>query len=48
VVGIIVKADYLLKQTGDWNQALITLPFPQQNAYQAKRSFVNLGIGYSF
>ena len=48
VVGIIVKADYLLKQTGDWNQSLITLPFPQQNAYQAKRSFVNLGIGYSF
>ncbi|MEN9522179.1 MAG: hypothetical protein RL065_556, partial [Bacteroidota bacterium] len=48
VVGIIIKGDYLMKQTGDWNQALITLPFPQQNVYQAKRSFVNIGIGYSF
>jgi hypothetical protein len=48
VVGIIIKADYLMKQTGNWNQALITLPFPQQNAYQTKKSVLNLGIGYSF
>lgn len=46
--GIIVKADFEYQTTGEPNPALIINPSPVAPKYLTNRSFVNLGIGYSF
>lgn len=46
--GVAVKADYVYKQTGDPNPALIINPFPQAPVYYNTNGFVNLGVAYSF
>lgn len=48
VSGVIVKADYVLRNTGDRNDDLIVTPFPQQLPYYTSNGFFNLGLGYSF
>ncbi|MCW3084370.1 MAG: hypothetical protein JWP12_1736 [Bacteroidetes bacterium] len=46
--GVTVKADYVFKQTGDKNPALVTTPFPVGIPYYKTQGFFNLGVGYSF
>jgi len=46
--GVIVKADYVFRTTGEPNPALIVNPFPQAQPYYTSNGFFNLGIGYSF
>jgi hypothetical protein len=46
--GVSVKADYVFKQTGDQNPALVVSPFPAAQPYYKKQGFFSLGIGYSF
>ncbi len=46
--GVVVKLDYVYKQTGDLNPALNLNPFPNAPAYYTTNSFINLGLGYSF
>lgn len=48
VKGVIVKADYVNRVTGEPNPAFIVNPFPQQQPFFTGSSFVNTGIGYSF
>lgn len=48
VQGVIVKADYVLRNTGERNPELIVTPFPQTLPYYTSNGFINLGIGYSF
>ncbi|TSD66564.1 hypothetical protein FFF34_003925 [Inquilinus sp. KBS0705] len=46
--GIAIKGDYVRRVTGEFNQALIVTPFPQQVPYFKNNGFVNLGIAYNF
>ncbi|MBK9798723.1 MAG: hypothetical protein IPP56_02995 [Bacteroidetes bacterium] len=46
--GVIVKADFEYQTTGEPNPALVINPSPVAPKYLTNRSFVNLGIGYSF
>ncbi|MFD0794885.1 hypothetical protein ACFQZX_14760 [Mucilaginibacter litoreus] len=46
--GIAIKADYVRRITGDFNQALIVTPFPQQVPYFKNNGFINLGVAYNF
>ena len=46
--GVIIKADYVLRKTGEPNPELIVSPFPQALPYYTSNGFFNLGIGYSF
>ena len=46
--GVVIKADYVMRQTGDRNPELVVNPFPQQLPYYTKNGFLNIGIGYSF
>lgn len=46
--GVIVKADFVLRKTGDRNPDLIVNPFPQALPYYRSNGFFNLGFGYSF
>ena len=46
--GVAIKGDYVRRITGDFNQALIVTPFPQQVPYFKNNGFVNLGIAYNF
>jgi hypothetical protein len=48
VSGVVVKADYVLRNTGSRNDDLIVTPFPQQLPYYTSNGFVNVGFGYSF
>ncbi|HEY8938092.1 MAG TPA: hypothetical protein VIM65_22875 [Cyclobacteriaceae bacterium] len=48
VSGVIVKADYTLKQTGSRNTDLIVTPYPQQLPYYRSSGYINIGLGYSF
>ena len=48
VSGVVVKADYVLRKTGERNNDLIVTPFPQQLPYYTSNGFFNLGLGYSF
>jgi hypothetical protein len=48
VSGVVVKADYVLRNTGKRNEDLIVTPFPQQLPYYTSNGFLNIGIGYSF
>lgn len=46
--GVSVKGDYVRRITGDFNQALIVSPFPQQVPYFKNDGFVDLGVAYNF
>ncbi len=46
--GIIVKADFEYQTSGEPNPALIINPSPVAPKYLTNRSFINIGIGYSF
>ena len=46
--GVIIKADYVLRQTGDRNPELTVTPYPQTLPYYRSNGFLNIGIGYSF
>jgi hypothetical protein len=46
--GVIVKLDYVMRQTGDRNPELVVTPFPSALPYYTSNGFVNLGFGYSF
>ena len=46
--GVIIKADYVLRKTGEQNPELVVSPFPQALPYYTSNGFFNLGIGYSF
>ena len=46
--GVTVKADYVFKETGKLNPALIINPLPANQRYRTNQGFFNLGIGYSF
>ncbi len=46
--GVVIKADYVLRNTGERNPELIVTPFPQTLPYYTSNGFINLGIGYSF
>ncbi|HNR48965.1 MAG TPA: hypothetical protein PKN14_06920 [Bacteroidia bacterium] len=46
--GVVIKADYVYKQTGRLNPALNPNPFPNAPPYYTSNSFINLGLGYSF
>jgi len=48
VHGVVVKADYVLRNTGERNPELIVTPFPQTLPYYTSNGFINIGIGYSF
>jgi len=48
VHGIAIKADYVLRQTGAPNTALIVTPYPQAPLYYTSNGYINFGIGYSF
>jgi len=45
IKGVIVKADYLVLQTGEQNPVLVGAPDPDFNK---KQGFFSLGVGYSF
>ncbi|MBB5395795.1 hypothetical protein [Mucilaginibacter sp. AK015] len=46
--GIAIKGDYVRRITGEFNQALIVTPFPQQVPYFKNNGFINLGVAYNF
>ena len=46
--GIAIKADYVLRKTGEPNTALVINPSPQAPRYHTSNGFFNLGFGYSF
>lgn len=46
--GVIIKADYFYRLTGDINPDLIVNPYPQAKPFFKQQHFINLGIGYSF
>ena len=46
--GVVLKADYQFKKTGNPNPALIVNPYPTGSTYYNPTSYVNLGLGYSF
>ncbi len=48
VNGVVIKADYVLRKTGEQNPELIVTPFPQTLPYYTSNGFFNIGIGYSF
>jgi len=46
--GVIIKADYVFRKTGEQNEQLIINPYPQALPYYTENGFLNLGLGYSF
>ncbi len=48
VRGVVIKADYHYVMNGEYNQALITNPVPYAAPFYTQRSYVNLGVAYSF
>jgi len=46
--GVIVKVDYVMRNTGDRNPALLATQFPRALPYYSSNGFFNVGIGYSF
>ncbi len=45
IKGVIVKADYVIKQTGEQNPLLVGTPDPD---FKKEQGFFSLGVGYSF
>ncbi len=48
VPGVIIKADYVFRKTGEQNDQLIINPYPQAPPYYTENGFFNIGFGYSF
>jgi hypothetical protein len=48
VQGVVVKLDYVARQTGNRNPELVVTPFPSALPYYTNNGFLNLGFGYSF
>lgn len=48
IQGVVIKADYVMRTTGEPNAALLVNPFPQAQPYFTDNGFFNLGVGYSF
>lgn len=48
IKGVIIKADYIFKKTGDVNPALVINPYPIGQPYLREQGFLSLGVGYSF
>lgn len=48
VRGVVIKADYHYVMNGAYNQALIINPVPYAAPFYTQRSYVNLGLAYSF
>lgn len=48
VNGVIIKVDYVLRNTDERNNDLIVTPFPQLLPYYTSNGFLNIGLGYSF
>ena len=48
VVGVSVKVDYTLRNTGEPSPALDLNPYPQALPYFTSNGFVNIGLAYSF
>lgn len=46
--GVMIKAEYIYRLTGDINPALIITPYPIGQPYFTQQHLLNLGIGYSF
>ena len=46
--GVIIKADYVFRKTGELNEALIINPYPQAPPFYTENGFLNIGFGYSF
>ncbi|MBK9423838.1 MAG: hypothetical protein IPN54_06880 [Bacteroidetes bacterium] len=46
--GVVIKADYTLRNTGEPNSDLIINPFPEALPYYKSNGFFNIGAGYSF
>jgi len=46
--GIAIKADYVLRTTGEPNPELVINPNPQAPPYSTSNGFFNLGFGFSF
>ncbi len=46
--GVVIKADYVFRKTGEPNPKLNPNPSPQAPAYSKTNGFFNLGFGYSF
>jgi hypothetical protein len=48
VHGVVIKADYVFRKTGEQNPDLIINPYPQAQPYYTENGFINIGLGYSF
>ncbi|MEO5977501.1 MAG: hypothetical protein ABIQ21_10125 [Chryseolinea sp.] len=48
VSGVIIKVDYVLRNTDERNNDLIVTQFPQLLPYYTSNGFLNIGLGYSF
>lgn len=48
IQGVVVKLDYVMRQTGNRNPELVVTPFPSALPYYTSNGFLNLGFGYSF
>lgn len=48
VNGVVIKADYVHRTTGERNEALIVTPFPNALPFFTTNDFINVGVGYSF
>jgi hypothetical protein len=48
IKGVTIKTDYIFKNTGDINPALVINPYPSGPLYQKEQGFFSLGVGYSF
>jgi hypothetical protein len=48
VRGVTVKADMVVRTTGDQNPQLVVTPYPQALPFFNTNTFVNVGVGYSF
>jgi len=46
--GVAIKADYVLRTTGEQNPDLVLNPSPQAPPYSTENGFFNLGFGFSF
>ncbi len=46
--GVVIKADYTYRKTGQRNTDLLATPYPIGQPFYTQQSFFNIGLGYSF
>ncbi len=46
--GVMIKAEYIYRLTGDINPALIVTPYPLGQPYFTQQHLLKIGVGYSF